>query len=187
MSDHRRRGTGWWRRLATPQMLVAVLVFLASAGFFLAGRGPRVGKPTPVDVKPPQQSAQTHSQEVRLVLVDSGGLARPHFVTLDLPEDPAAQFEVILGALRKQMAQDGSWPQNLATPDVYVQQANRTETVVVDMRETAPVAVGVSQELQLLHSIRQTVLGNGADEVRFLRDGRPTATFLGHVAVDTGM
>ena len=187
MNGPRRRLPNLWRRVATPYLLAVTLVFLASAVFFLVGHGPRVGAPAPVDIKPPEQSSATQSQEVRLVLVDSGGLARPHFETLDLPQDPAGRLEVILGALRKAMGQDGSWPQNLATPDVYVQQANRKEVAVVDMHETAPVAVGVSQELQLLHSIQQTVLGNGADEVRFLKGGQPSPTFLGHVAVDSGM
>lgn len=187
MNEPRHRSPAWWRRVATPYLLAAALVFLASGVFFVSGRGPRVGKPTAVDIKPPAANAATHSQEVRLVLVDSGGLARPHFVTLGLPGDPAAQLEDILGALQKAMQQDGTWPQNLGTPQVYVQQSNRKEIAVVNMRETGPVAVGVTQELELLHSIQQTALANGADEVRFLRDGQPTATFLGHVAVDSGI
>ncbi len=187
MTDPRGRQPSVWRRLATPYLAIAVLAFLGSAVFFLVGHGPQVSRPASVDIKPPQANARTHSREVRLVLVDAGGLARPHFETLELPDDPAAQLETILGALRSSMGKDGSWPQNLATPQVFVQQANRQEIAVVDMVETAPVAVGVSQELQLLHSIRQTVLANGADEVRFLRNGRPSATFLGHVAVTTGM
>lgn len=187
MNDSRRRLPSWWHRVATPFVLAAALVFLASALFYLVGHGPRMSQPARVDIKPPERSAATRSQEVRLVLVDASGLARPHFETLDLPQDPAARLETVLGALRGAMGKDGSWPQNLRTPDVYVQQANRKEVAIVDMHETAPVAVGVSQELQLLHSIRQTVLANGADEVRFLKDGRPSPTFLGHVAVETGM
>ncbi len=187
MSEPRRRETGRWRRFVTPYVLSAALLFVASAVFFLLGHGPHVARPAMVDMKPPQPSAQTSKQEVRLVLVDAGGLARPHFVTLALPQDPAARLQAILAALMSAMQQAGNWPQNLALPEVFVQQANRKEIAVVDMRETAPVAVGVSEELQLLHSIQQTVLANGADEVRFLRDGNPTHTFLGHVAIDTGM
>ena len=187
MSEPRRRGVARWRRLATPYVAVAALVFLASLVFFLGGHGARVGRPRPVDIKPSQASTQGRSQEVRLELVDPSGLARPDFVTLTLPSDPAARLQSILGALRKAMDQAGSWPQGLDTPTVYVQQVNRKQVAVLDLRESAPVAVGVGEELQLLHSIRQTVLNNGADEVRFLRDGQPAHTLLGHVAVDSAL
>ena len=187
MSDLRRRGSARWRRFATPYVAIAALVFLASLVFFLGGHGARVGRPRPVDIKPVQQAAQVHSQEVRLELVDQSGLARPDIVTLDLPSDPAARLQAIVAALRNAMQQAGSWPSGLDTPEVFVQQMNRKQVAVLDIRESAPVSVGVAEELQLLHSIRQTVLNNGADEVRFLRDGRPARTLLGHVAVDSAL
>ncbi|MEJ2292285.1 MAG: hypothetical protein P8Y05_11300 [Deinococcales bacterium] len=68
-----------------------------------------------------------------------------------------------------------------------MQQVNRKQVAVLDIRESGPVSVGVAEELQLLHSIRQTVLNNGADEVSFLRDGRPANTLLGPVAVDSAL
>ncbi|MEJ2289689.1 MAG: GerMN domain-containing protein, partial [Deinococcales bacterium] len=149
--------------------------------------GAHVGRPRPVDIKPVQPAAQVHSQEIRLELVDQSGLARPDFVTLELPSDPAARLQRIVAALRKAMQQAGSWPTGLDTPEVFVQQVNRKQVAVLDITESAPVSVGVAEELQLLHSIRQTVLNNGADEVRFLRDGRPAHTLLGHVAVDSAL
>ena len=187
MSESRRSSARWWRRLATPFVAVAALVFLASLVFFLGGHGARVGPPKPVDIKPVAQAAAGKSQEVRLELVDQGGLARPDFVTLSLPADPAARLQAILGALRSAMEQAGSWPQGLETPEVFVQQVNRKQVAVLDLHESAPVAVGVAEELQLLHSIKQTLLNNGADEVRFLRDGSPAHTLLGHVAVASGL
>jgi hypothetical protein len=187
MSEPRRRGFARFRHLATPYVALAALAFLASLVFFLGGHGARVAKPRPVDIKPVQQELQGASREVRLELVDASGLARPDFVTLTLPADPAARLQIILGALQKAMDQAGSWPQGLQTPEVYVDQVNRKQVAILDLRESAPVAVGVGEELQLLHSIRQTVLNNGADEVRFLRDGRPAHTLLGHVAVDSAL
>ncbi len=187
MSEPRRRGLARWRRLATPFVAVAALIFLASLVFFLGGHGAHVANPRPVDIKPAQPQVQVKSQEVRLELVDPGGLARPDFVTLTLSSDPAERLQSILGALRKAMGQAGSWPQGLEIPEVYVQQVNRKQVAVLDLRESAPVAVGVGEELQLLHSIRQTVLNNGADEVRFLREGQPAHTLLGHVAVDSAL
>lgn len=187
MSEPRRRTAVRWRRFATPYVAFATLIFLASAVFFLVGHGPRTGRPKPVDILPPQADVVTHSQEVRLVLVDQSGLARPDFVTLDLPDDPQARLHAILDALRTAMLQNASWPQGLDTPEVFVQQVDRKQVAVLDLHESAPVAVGVSEELQLLHSIQQTVLANGIDDVRFLRDGRPTATLLGHVAVDSAL
>lgn len=187
MSEPRRRAGARWRRFAAPQVVLAALVFVGSAAFFLVGRGPHVGRVTHVDIKPPEHAVPTHSQEVKLILVDQSGLARPDYVTLALPTDPAQRLQVIVGALRSAMRQAGSWPQNLETPQVFLQQVNRKQVAVLNMRESGPVSVGVSEELQLLHSIQQTVLGNGADEVRFLRDGQPVHTFLGHVAVTPGL
>jgi len=187
VSEPRRRGLARWRRFATPYLAVAALVFLASLVFFLGGRGAHVANPRPVDIRPARDTSQGKSQEVRLELMDPTGLARPDFVTLTLPSDPAARLQVVLGALRSAMEQAGSWPQGLETPQVYVQQVNRQQVAVLNVRESAPVSVGVGEELQLLHSIRQTVLNNGADEVRFLRDGRPAHTLLGHVAVDSAL
>lgn len=187
MSELRRRGPARWRRLVTPYVVAAALIFLASLVFFLGGHGAHVASPRAVDIKPSEASPQGQSEEVRLELVDPGGLARPDYVTLTLPSDPAARLQSILGALRKAMDQAGSWPQGLDTPQVYVQQVNRKQVAVLDLRESAPVAVGVGEELQLLHSIRQTVLNNGADAVRFLRDGQPAHTLLGHVAVDSAL
>ncbi|MEJ2292286.1 MAG: hypothetical protein P8Y05_11305 [Deinococcales bacterium] len=108
MSDPRRRGLGRWRRFATPYVAIAALVFLASLVFFLGGHGAHVGRPRPVDIKPVQPAAQVHSQEIRLELVDQSGLARPDFVTLELPSDPAARLQRIVAALRKAMQQAGS-------------------------------------------------------------------------------
>jgi len=187
VSEPRRRGLARWRRFATPYVAVATVIFLASLVFFLGGRGAHVANPRPVDVRPTQEAPQGKSQEVRLELVDPTGLARPDFVTLTLPSDPAARLQTVLGALRNAMEQAGSWPQGLETPEVYMQQVNRQQVAVLDMRESAPVSVGVGEELQLLHSIRQTVLNNGADAVRFLRDGQPAHTLLGHVAVDSAL
>lgn len=187
MSQPRRR-SGWvWRRLATPYVAVASLVFLASLVFFLAGHGARVGRPKLVDIKPAAAGTAGTSQEVRLELVDANGLARPDYVTLQLPKDPTARLQTILAALRQAMSQAGSWPQGLDTPEVFLQQVNRKQVAVLNLRESGPVAVGVAEELQLLHSLRQTMLNNGVDEVRFLRDGRPAHTLLGHVAVAAGL
>lgn len=187
MTEPRRRAVARWRRLATPYVIVAALIFVASLVFFLGGNAPRVTRPNPVDIRPPQADTVTHSQEIRLVLVDQSGLARPDFVTVDLPDDPAARLGTVLDALRAAMLQAGSWPRGLDTPQVFVQLVNRKEIAVLDLHESTPVAVGVENELQLLRSIRQTVLANGADGVRFLREGKPAPTLLGHVAVDSGL
>ena len=110
MSEPRRRGLGRWKRLATPYVAIAALAFVASLGFYLAGHGPGVGRPAAVDLRPPQVEVANANQEVRLVLVDQSGLARPDFVTLDLPSDPAARLAVVLDALHAAMMKAGSWP-----------------------------------------------------------------------------
>ena len=172
--------------LAAPHVILAALLFVAALVFYLAGGVPGVPRPERVDIARPKPAA-TRTQDVRLVLVDAGGLERPRFVKLALPEAPAARFQVVLDALRSALEETGAWPAELAAPRAFAQETNRSTVAVVDMPAGSNAAVDVVQELQLLHSITRTLSANGADEVRFLRGGRPTDTLLGHVAVPSGL
>ncbi len=176
----------WLRLLAAPQVLIAGLLALAGIAFLVAGGAARVAPAARVSIAPPDDSAK-RTDEVRLILVDADGLERPRFVSVSLPGARDARLHAILDALRSAMIGDGGWPQNLPTPGVFVEDVNRRAVAVLDIRSDAPVAVSVGQELQLLRSLRETVLANDVDEVRFLRDGRPARTLLGHVAVDSGL
>lgn len=172
--------------LLRPQVLLGALAVVAGVAFLVAGGGPRVGAPPRVDIAP-VAAATGQPTEVRLVLVDADGLERPRFVQVSLPEARDARLAAVVSALRDAMRQEGSWPAALGAPEVFVEDVNRRRVAVLDLRLDAPVAVSVSQELQLLRSIRETVLANDIDAVRFLRDGRPADTLLGHVAVASGL
>jgi len=174
------------RAAAAPHVILASLLFVVALVFFLAGGVGGVPRPERVEIAPPKPSA-TRTEDVRLVLVDAGGLERPRFVSLALPDSPAERFQVVLDALREAMMQDGSWPADLGAPRLFEQEANRSAVAVVDMPAAPTAAVDVTEELQLWRSITRTLLANGAADVRFLRGGRPTATLLGHVAVPSGL
>lgn len=177
-----RVGARLRRALVAPHVVLAAVVLVASAVFVLRGSGMRTPTVQHVEIGEPTTAAAVPT-EVRLLLVDAQGLQRPRFETLPLPPDPAGRLAAVLAALRATLMSDGVWPADLPTPTVFVQDIDGRSVAVLDLRPARDVAVSVRQELQLLRSIQGTVTGNGVDAVRFLRDGHPATTLLGHVAV----
>lgn len=177
-----------WRRLlraaATPQALVGALLLLAA----VAQLRPPSWRPSP----PPTFGGEPakpdlSEQAVRLVLHDEAGLERNQRVDLALPRGASQRLAAVLGALRAELVRAGVWPEELPPPRVFVETLERRQVAVVDMLVPAPAPVSVAQELAILRSLVATAEANGAAAVRFLRDGRPAATLLGHVAVPTGL
>lgn len=174
------------RVLAKPHVLLALLLLIASALFAFRGSGARAPKPEPVETGTATLGAGVPT-EVRLLLVDENGLQRPRFETVRIPQDDTGRIAAIVAALRRVLVGADVWPAGLPVPTVFAQRIDGKAVAVLDLRPSPDVAVSVGQELQLLRSIEGTVLGNGVDEVRFLRDGQPATTLLGHVAVRSAL
>lgn len=172
--------------LAKPHVLLALLLLMASAMFAVRGGGLRTAQPEPVETGAASLGTGVQA-EVRLLLVDADGLQRPRFETVRLPQDDTGRVTSIVAALRGVLISTDVWPDGLPAPTVFAQRIDGKTVAVLDLRPSPGVAVSVGQELQLLRSIEGTVLGNGVDEVRFLRDGQPTTTLLGHVAVRSAL
>lgn len=177
-----------WRRLlgaaATPQALVGALLLLAA----LAQLRPPQWRPGPLpSIVTEPAVADLSGQEVRLVLHDEAGLERSQRLTLPLPPGASGRLAAVLAALRAELVLAGVWPEDLPVPRTFVETFERRQVAVIDVLVPTPVGVSVAQELAILRSIVATAEANGAAVVRFLRDGTPAGTLLGHVAVPAAL
>lgn len=168
-----------------PHVIAAVLAFAVALSLLLASPTRPTVDAEDVSVTPPPASATT--ADVRLVLVDDAGLEWSRVVQVSLPEGPSARMAAVVDALRRTSIEEGLWPDALPTPRVFVETFDRRRVAVIDVGTSPAAGVSVAREEALLRALVATVEANGADAVRFLRDGRPTATFLGHVAVPSSL
>lgn len=170
---------------ATPQVLVALLLLIGALALLLAVPRRPAPERTVIDLG---TTEATTEQEATLVVVDEVGLERAATVRLQLPaaQSPAAgtaRLTAVLVALRERSMQQGVWPPELPTPLVFLLPASRGTVAVIDMQVPESVGVSVEKERALHRSLVATAQQNGASEVRFLVNGRPADTLLGHVAV----
>lgn len=170
--------------LATPQVILSALALLASLGYLASSGGPAVGPPPEVSVGAVPE-AERSVAESELVLLDDEGLARRVPVELRLPEDRAARWQTVVGALRERMVAEGGWPEELAEPTVYALTVELRSAAVVDLPPDE-VAMDVAQERRVLDSLDRTLRAAGAERVAFLRAGRSVPTPLGHVRARSG-
>lgn len=173
------------KALLTPQVLVAVLLLVAAVALLTGIR--RVQPPAAPVVDLGAAAAQTVSFDARLVLADDAQLEWQKVVRIDAPDTPPLRLAAVLAALRQALLDEGLWPTALPAPFVYLETIDRAVYAVLDVRTPEPIAVSVARERALLRAITATTLANGVDEVRFLRDGRPAETLLGHVAVPSSL
>lgn len=168
-----------------PHVIAAVLALVVALVLLLASPTRPTVDADHVSVTPPTASATT--ADVRLVLVDDAGLEWSRVTQVSLPEGHSARMAAVVDALRRTSIEEGLWPDALPTPRVFVETFDRRRVAVIDVAIPQAVGVSVAREEALLRALVATVEANGADAVRFLRDGRPTATFLGHVAVPSSL
>lgn len=169
----------------TPHVLAVFLVFLASIALLLSSAERQATPAEDVDVTPPRPPATI--EDVRLVLVDDAGLEWSRVVPVALPERGSARMAAVIEALRAALVEEDLWPTALPTPRVFVETFDRRRVAVIDVTMPRPIGVTVARERALLRALIATAEANGADEVRFLREGRPTETLLGHVAVPSAL
>lgn len=167
--------------LATPQVLVALLLVIGALALLL--NAPRLPAPTPVVIEFGSTEEVLSEQEAVLVVVDELGLERATTVRLQLPEGQTGRLTAVLAQLREASMLQGVWPVELPAPRVFLLPSERGQVAVIDMQVEQPVGVNVEQEAAIQRSLVATAQRNGAAEVRFLRNGRPADTLLGHVAV----
>lgn len=171
--------------LLTPQVLVAALLLVAALALYLSVEVLRPGEPPTVELIAAED--ELSEVDVRLVLVDLDGLEWQRSERISAPDSAPRRLEAVLTALRGALQAEGVWPDGLPPPNVYLETFDREDVAILDLRPSDDVAVSVGQELALLRALTRTAEANGADAVRFLRNGRPAATLLGHVAVPSGL
>lgn len=169
----------------TPQVLVAALLVIGASALLSSVPQTRPGPAPVVDLTSADDLLTT--QDVRLVLVDAAGLEWQRDASIEAPTDPPRRFAAVLGALREALLAEGVWPAGLPTPDVFVETFDREVVAVVDVAAGGVIEVSVAQEQALVRAIDATASANGIDSVKYLRGGQRTETFLGHVAVPSGL
>lgn len=171
--------------IATPQVLVALLFVIFALGFLASG--PRSESPPQVTIDLEVATAPLSEQEATLLIVDAAGVERATTVRLPLPSGATGRLATVLEHLRERSMVEGVWPPELPAPKAYVVGSGQRPVAVIDMQVPVPVGVSVEQEAALLRTLVGTALRSGAADVTFLRNGRPTDTLLGHVAVASGL
>jgi hypothetical protein len=173
------------RALLRPEPLLALLVLVVSAGFFLVALGDRRAPPVAVEISE-ASPVELETREVRLVRYDADGLENPAFVRVALPQSAPGRLEAILGALRQEMLGQ-EWPEPLPVPTVYVESLARQTVAVLDFRPEGPMPLSVAGEQRLLRAVQETLLANGVDQIRYLLAGEATGVFLEHLAVPAAL
>lgn len=121
------------------------------------------------------------------MIVDESGLERSRTLLVAVPQGASQRLAAVLAVLRAELVQVGVWPSDLPAPRVFVDTFERQRVAIIDMLVPQPVGVSVAQELAMLRSLTATAEANGAELVRYLRDGQPTTTLLDHVAVPASL
>lgn len=178
----------WLRRLIRPATLLGFLLFIAGLASLLTALGSG-GTPPPDPVRlAASEPPPRREQEVSLVIVNSEGLERPEFQTLALPEAEAARLEAIFAALREVLVKESVWPEALPAPSVYLpDMTSRQRVAVLDFAVPASLPISVSEEQQILASLRNTALRNSVDRIAIIINGKASETFLGHVAIESSL
>lgn len=168
------------RDWASPHLLLAVLLVIAAAVFYLASAPPRVGPAPEVTAAEPQAPA-TESREVELRLADANGEVASETVTLTVRDDRGAAWEAIAAAVRQRLVDAEAWPEAVPAPRVFALDVDGRATAVVDVVGADEVALDVADEERVLRSLRETLQAAGAERIALLRNGAAVPTPLGHV------
>lgn len=173
------------RALLRPEPLLALLVLVAATVYFFNGFG-GPSPASPVIEIAETQAPELETREVRLVRFDSNGLEAPTFASVALPDAATGRLQAIVAALREATLGE-EWPEGLPAPTVFVESIGRESVAILDFRPEKHLPLTVEAEARLLASIRETLLANGADELRFLLDGEAAGVFLEHLAVPAAL
>lgn len=171
----------------TPQTFVAWLLLLLGVYIYRVSQAPV--RPLEYVQVQLEDVAQEPSQpsEVVFTLINHQGLERSLFTHLSLPEAANARLHSLLSELRRLMLEQNAWPAALPAPEVFVIQDSSNPVAVLDFVLEQPLETAVATELQLLRALRSTLRRNGIDSMVILINGRPSKTFLGHVAIAQGL
>lgn len=173
------------RALLRPEPLLALLILVVAISYFINGtRAPRPVA-SAVEIAAPR-TPEFETRDVRLVRYDANGLEAPTFASVALPEHPAERLKAIVVALREATLGE-EWPEALPAPTVFVENNGRENVAILDFRPEEHLPLTIEAESRLLGSIRETLLANGADQLRFLLNGEAAGVFLEHLAVPAAL
>ncbi len=168
-----------WRVVLRVPVLIGMVIFLF--GLVTLLRSFIQLSPPLVTTDLALPSVTTSAQEIELTLYETHEVKQPLRITLELPSEPAERYQVILAAVRDNLA---VWPPALPLPDVFPLEAGRD--VTLHFKFDAPIAVSVIDEVRIYNSIIATLKANGANQVHLLVNDN-SETFLGHLSLGNGL
>ncbi len=164
------RPDAWRRAFRSPQVLVSILALVAALAAVI------VARPEPVEVEhfelPVIEPRQLRQEEFRVVIYDQFNLEVPLRQTLEVPADDAGRAEVITEAVRERMqGENGSWPQELGLPVVFVTEFEGERTAVLDFRVPESFEMAEAAFSRVRRSLTETLTEAGLDSVVLLWNG----------------
>lgn len=177
------RPDAWRRAFRSPQVIVSILALLAAlAAVFVA-------QPEPVELEhfelPVIEPRQLEQEELRIVIYDRFNLQVPLRQTLAVPGDEAGRAEVITEAVRERMqGENGSWPQELGLPVVFVTDLGSGQAAVLDFRVPEAFEMDEAALDRVRRSLTETLEEAGLASVVLLWNGERLTPTLPAAADD---
>ena len=164
------RPDAWRRAFRSPQVIVSILALLAAIAAVLVAQPERVTvEPFELPVVEPRVLEQ---EEIRIITYDRFNLEVPQRQTVEVPADPAGRAEAITEAVRAQLqGENGSWPQELDLPVVFVIETSAGQTAVLDFRAPAGFELREAALDRVRRSLEATFIEAGLDSMLLLWNG----------------
>lgn len=168
------RPDAWQRAFRSPQVIVSILALVAALAAVM------VAQPEPVAVEhfelPAVEPRQLEQEEVRIITYDQFNLEVPLRQMLEVPRDEAGRAEVITEAVRDRLqGENGSWPQELGLPVVFVTDVAGDRTAVLDFRVPEGFELAEAALDRVRRSLVETLGEAGLDSVVLLWNGERIA------------
>jgi hypothetical protein len=170
-----------WRVLLRVPVLIGFALLLVGLIAMVRSFAPVSVPLTSVELALPEVTTQRRNLELTLYETDT--LKKPFNVELELPSDPAQQYEIILTAVRDHLP--GVWPEALPVPEIFILE-NDPRRITLHFRFDQSLAVSVLDEVRIYNSMLATLEANGAAQVHLLVNDN-SETFLGHLSLDNAL
>lgn len=169
-------------RYASPQVLIALLAFMAAVLFSINMQRDAASPPVLL-----QETAEERTVERRSVVlyVVQGDLVQP--IARDVQstaEDEASDLQALVDALRLELIDMGVWPEALGTPKLYLVELDRRTQTVLDLPGDAVPNLSIENEATIVASLERTLRETGVERIAYLRAGEPSSAWLGRISTN---
>lgn len=171
---------------ASPQVILPLLAVLVTGVTFLRAEPPRPPAEVP-DLRVPAEAPENPPRtEATVYVLDENGAARPVRREVVDAGGEGARLQALVDAVRTVMVEEGTWPPDLPSPQVFALEVERRPAAVLDLpAHDAPL--DVAQERQILGSLERTLLEQGIERTAYLREGRAGRPWPSHLAAPSAL